>query len=387
LKYAYLKDIKKIAKTPKNSLAISIFLPTHKISNHDNLMADNIRMKNAIQDLTRKLHDKGIRENEMSMYLDRLQVLYEDKEFWKNRDNGLALYLKKDNLEIYDLPIEIEAQTYISDSFIISPLLAAKADDFNYMVLDLNLNKPRLFLASQNDFEEIFSSEMPKDIETALRLDENQTQLQHGTSMGGSKDAHHHGHGAAKDNSDKDVKNYFRLLSKTLWRISLHESNLPLIVAGEESHAHEFINQSKYKKIHGDILSGNHEHESENDLHAKTWRIMQEQIKNDERVFNSSFEIAKHNDKKRALEKTGQILRAAKQGRIMTLAFSVTKQTFDSVVRRMEQQFKITLPKDSKTLNDIEKSIREVINNGGNIRSLLFNTNESADYKIRAISR
>jgi hypothetical protein len=386
MKYANRKDLLELSQDPENSLAISIFIPTHKISTPENFLSDRIRMKNAIQDIQSKLQDRGVRENELSMYLDELMWLYNDNRFWKERDNALAIYVKKDKIITYDLPIEIEPLSFVSDSFIISPLVAANHDDFNYYVLDLNLKNPRFFSGSQNHIKQLLVDEMPKDIETALRIDENQVQLQHGTSRGGTRDAHHHGQGAAKDNSDKDVKKYLRLIDKILWENYLNISTEPLIVAGDVSHANEFIDISRYKNIEDDIATINQEKNSIDELHEKTWHIMKNKIKHEEKLFFSSFEIAKHSDKKRALEKPNQILRAAKEGRVMTLALSLITRTYDSVVSRLEQQFKITLPSDAKLLNNIEKTTRDVLRNGGNVKSMLYK-HMNDDNTIKAIAR
>lgn len=386
MNYATKNDMLNLSENPKNSLAISIFIPTHKISTPENVKADRTRLKNAIQDTQAMLQDKGIKDNEISMYMDNLTELYDNKDFWKNRDNALAIYLKKDKMSIYDLPIEIEPLSYVKDSFIISPLLAANHEDFNYFVLDLNLKNPRLFWGSQNHIEELLKETMPKDIETALRIDENQVQLQRGTSKGGSRDAQFHGHGAGKDNSDKDVKKYLRLVDKVLWENSLKDNSEPLIIAGDIKLASEFMSISKYKNIEDEIAIIDPDKSDLDELHEKSWQIMKHRIKHEEKLFISSFEIAKYNDKKRALEKPSQILKAAKEGRIMTLAISMISRTYDSVVRRMEQQFKITMPSDSKLLENTEKVSREVLSHGGTVKSMLFNHKENNE-TIMAIAR
>jgi hypothetical protein len=85
-------------------------------------------------------------------------------------------------------------------------------DNYRYFLLDLNLEEPRFFVASQSGMDRILKDEMPGEMATALRIDEYQEQLQHGTSPGGSRDAHHHGHGGANDHKSKDIEKYLRLV-------------------------------------------------------------------------------------------------------------------------------------------------------------------------------
>src|SRR5690606_13388802 len=105
--------------------------------------------------------------------------------------------------------------------------------NYRYFLLELNLESPRLFLASQSGMEQILENELPGTLETALRIDETQQQLQHGTSRGGKRDAHHHGHGGESDHKGKDIEKYYRIIDRTLHDRATRNSNVPLILAGD----------------------------------------------------------------------------------------------------------------------------------------------------------
>lgn len=388
MRHASKKDISSLIDKPKDSKAISIFLPTHRISLPHNLRADRVRMKNAIRDVVAELENEKLSAEDIKKYVSELHKLRDDASFWKYRDNGLAIYVKKGDMTYFDLPIEIEYSVHIGEDFIISPLLASNRDSYQYYILELNNNEPRAFHATQSSIDRILDDEMPGELETALRIDEYQQRQQHSTSPGGSRDAHGHGHGGVNDNKKKDVIKYYRLIDKVLWDNSLKNSNLDLILIGDTSSAAEFRKLSKYKHIHDTEISGNYQHETAGNLHMLTWSLMVDKIEEEQTLFHKMFDAAKYRDNRQSLINGMHIRKAARQGRIATLGISIIHKTYDSVVRRMEQRFKIALPSSKRQLQNIEQTAREVLATGGEIKSLLRSENSPDNLQyIKAITR
>lgn len=384
MKYAQLSDVKQLIEQPEDSLAVSIFIPTHRISLPHNLKADRIRMKNAIRDIDSNLASRHVPADVRKHYTKPLEALHADREFWKYRDNGVAIYVKKDHLIYYDLPIEIDPGAYVGDNFVITPLLASRDDAFNYYMLDLNLEEPRLFLGSQSSFEQILIDELPGNLENTLQIDEYQQNLQHGTE----RHAHHHGHGGRDDLRSNDIKKYFRIIDNALRENIYNKSSMPIIIAADRHMADTFIAVSKKRKqqqFH--IMEGNHQSDQKQQLHMKSWAIMCGIIENEESIFRKIMDKARFRDGRQALVNGAHIRRAAKQGRVATLTLSVIKRTYDSVVRRMEHRFKIQLPSSERQLRNIEQTARAVIQTGGDVRALLYSPEENSSNYIRAITR
>ena len=376
--YASMQDIKDLIKSPGGDRqAISIFIPTHRISLPHNLKADRVRMKNAIRDIVATLEEMKYDREAIKAHVAKLHELRDDRDFWKYRDNGLAIYATKNFVTYHDLPIEIDYSVHVSDDYIISPLLAGKADAYQYHLLDLNLKEPRYFAGSQTGLEQALVDDLPGQIETALRIDEYQEHHQHSTSPGGARDAHGHGHGGRKDNRDNDVNRYLRIIDKVMWDKVLKNSNLPLIIAADEHTAKQFEKVSSYKHIHNETLDGNHQHDDMNTLAQKSWALMSDCIEKQENLFRQILAKAKHRDSRQLLVSGEHIRKAARQGRIATLTISLIHRTYDSVIRRMEQRFKIELPSTKRQLMNIEQTAREVMKTGGEIKALLYGDNEN----------
>lgn len=387
MRYANVVDIKQLIQTPEKNKAISIFLPTHRISLPHNLKADRVRMKNAIRDVVATLEQEKLDPSEIKNYVEKLHELHADEDFWRFRDNGLAIYATKNKLAYFDLPIEIKTSVHIGDNFIISPLLTTTKGKYSYYLLDLNSEQPRAFIANQSEINQILEDVMPGAMEQALRIDEYQQTLQHGTSRGAEHDGHHHGHGAEKDNKYKDLVRYYRLVDSKLDKHLLNKSSLPLILAADSRTADIFKKVSKYKFINNEFLEGNFQRTNSSELHNKSWEIMCKRIEAEENLFKKLFEKAKYRDNRQALIKGTHIRKAAKQGRIATLAISIVHQTYDSVVSKMERRFKIELPSSKRQLKNIESSAKDVLMYGGDITTLLYGGNGNNNSYIQAITR
>ena len=72
MRYAQLEDIKQLIPLPTDSKAISIFIPTHRISLPHNLRADRVRMKNAIRDIVAKLEKEQYDSAAIKAYVAKL---------------------------------------------------------------------------------------------------------------------------------------------------------------------------------------------------------------------------------------------------------------------------------------------------------------------------
>lgn len=388
MRYAHIKDIKTLIEPIKKGRhAVSIFIPTHKVTLPDTLRADKIRFKNALRDVEAELENRGHSKESIKKYLKSIESITSEKDFWHYRDNGLAIYATESKATYYDLPLEIDYAVYVNGKFIISPLLVTDSDKYRFIGLDLNLKEPRLFLGSQTGMEQILTDAMPGELEVALMIDEYQEQRQHSTSKGGERDAHSHGHGGRSDNRVKDVKRYLRLIDNVIRNSQVSKSTLPLILTGEQKHVAMFKKLAKYPNIHTSFVNGNNERTPTNKLHKLFWELVVDDIETQDSIFTQLLEKAKHRDGMQRLITGEHIRRAARKGQVATLAISLVRKTYDSVIRRFEQRFKISLPSNTKQLMNIEDTARVVMNYGGEIRALLHqDTSDNARY-IQAIAR
>ena len=129
------KRVNELLKNTPSGVAGSIYIPTHPSSSSPNVTADRTRFKNALQYI--KKHD-NYDPTKLDDSLKKLEVLYEDMEFWKYQDQGLSVLFNADSVEYFKLPFEVTEAHYLTNHFVVSPLLILEAIDTTFYVLDVN---------------------------------------------------------------------------------------------------------------------------------------------------------------------------------------------------------------------------------------------------------
>ena len=118
------EDFKELAQHEGDN-SISLFIPTHRAGVEVNEKQDAIIYKNAIQEITRQLQQKGINQRDIDNLLQPAFELYKDDVFWNNQQDGLAVFLSPDNFKVFKLPYMVKEELFINSSFFITPLLPA----------------------------------------------------------------------------------------------------------------------------------------------------------------------------------------------------------------------------------------------------------------------
>jgi hypothetical protein len=89
-----------------DGLRISIYMPTHRESNQ--ALQDPIRLKNLLQEAEQRLLEHGISLPEVNKLLRPAQALLDDRVFWQNQSDGLALFLSTEGFNTYRLPCSFD---------------------------------------------------------------------------------------------------------------------------------------------------------------------------------------------------------------------------------------------------------------------------------------
>lgn len=148
---------------------ISIYIPTHRYGKEVNEGTDARLLKNHYQKVKNHLEDKGIHEQEVRAYLEPIRKLVDDKNFWRQQQKGLAVFLGEDFFEYHVLPYDVEEFNLISTSFHLEQLVPWFNRQDMFYILGLSLKKVRLFIADEYQIKELNIQEMvPENIEVVL---------------------------------------------------------------------------------------------------------------------------------------------------------------------------------------------------------------------------
>ncbi len=358
-------DFKKLL-SQKSYPSISIFIPTHKEWNK--IDQDKTRLKNNLNKIEKQLLDNGLKQAEINKLLNPARELFEDRDFWENLDEGLAIYSAKDKFETYLLPIDVEEFFAVSDRFYIKQLLPMLNGAGRFYLLALDLKNIKLFEGTRFNLEEVHLKELPKTIEETLKFDDPEKSLQFhtGTSQGAGGRAavfHGHGHGSMDDKiRKKKILEFFHVVNKNIYNYLKNES-APLILAGVEYLIPLYTEANSYPNLLKDnYVDCNPEDLQKKELHNKTWTVIQPIFYKDLTEAKEKYEQFSGFD--RASSNLEEIIKAAFANRIDTLFVNVNEHEWGSF---NPDQNEVHLENESKKEDLLDVAAKLTLENNGTI--------------------
>lgn len=212
---------------------ISLYQPTHR-KRPDNEQ-DIIRFKNLVQRIENSLKQK-YPKREIPELLKPLKQLAENKLFWNNTTDGLAILANRNKCVVYKLERPLEELSVVADSWYIKPLIRAFQSASKYHLLGLNRKEFTLYEGNRYGFKKIeIDLGTPRTIKEVLGDEYSEPYLSQGTYAGAGK-AMYHGHGGKKDKVAKDTEKYFRYVDKFILDTYSNPTKIPLILVSLDEH-------------------------------------------------------------------------------------------------------------------------------------------------------
>lgn len=307
-------DLQRLAGTAAHH-CLSLYLPTHRAGPDQS--QDPIRLKNLAATATKDLEQLGMTETEISAFLAPVTSLLGDATFWAHVEAGLAIFVSDDSFDSFRLPTEVDELVVTADHFHVKPLIPAAAGNRTYYLLALSQHSIRLLRGNRTHVSEIEIDQIPRSLESALRFDDRERQLQsHGAARvgRGRVQAAFHGHGAVKDTSKADLLRFLRVVDDGINGI-INDTSTPLVLAGVEYVVALYRQVSRYPRIIEQTLEGNPDRLSNEDLHARAWPIVEPVVFGDRALAIDRFHAAASS----TLSILDEVLPAAVNGRVHTL--------------------------------------------------------------------
>lgn len=250
--------------------SISVFIPTHRAGVEVNEKQDAIAYKNALQEVTRQLQQKGITQREIDNLLQPAFELYKDDIFWNNQQDGLAVFLSPGFLKVFKLPYMVAEELFINSAFFITPLLPAITNNQEFYLLSLSKHDAKFYRGDAYGLTYMEVEGLPNGIEDVIHFEEKGIkQLFRQGGKGGTGSANFHGHGEGQGDDKDNIGVYCQEVDRTLLAEVLHDKTAPLILAGVEYLLPIYRNASHYNHIYDDAITGNQQNESEQALFLK----------------------------------------------------------------------------------------------------------------------
>ncbi len=320
----FTRDELRTLTTSPQAPCVSIYMPTHRVSTQN--QQDRTRLKNLIRQAQESLQAYGLRPGAAEALLEPAAGLLGAIPFWKDKQDGLALFISPGEFRYYQLPTAFESLVVVAHRFHIKPLLTFLGGN-EFFVLALSQNAVRLFEGSRLGLSAIDDPEgVPKSLADALKYDEliKQVQFRTGTGSGGARgERAAMFHGQSADDTKDRLLRYFRQIDQGLQDF-LREAQAPLVLAGVEYLLPIYKEANTYPHLLDEGITGNPEGVSPEDLHRQAWALVQPHFQREQEQAAARY---------RQLAGTGrtsrdprEIVPAAYHGRVEFLFVAVGRQ-------------------------------------------------------------
>lgn len=312
------KDILEQLMQHSEHPCLSIYTPTDPVKART--LQGPIRLRNQLDSLASTLEAAGMTQPEIGALLQPAQTLQETSEVWRNRAQGLAVFLSPTISRHFVVPLRFEEFADVSSRFYMKPLLPLFGEDSHFFVLALSQNRVRLFEATMRSVKELSLADVPGSLAEAMRFDEDESQLQFHTistgTRGGEGTTRYHGQGTGIDDSKNQVLRYFQQIDSGL-STRLGTEQAPLILAAVDYLHPIYEEANHYRNLVAGRLTGNPDELSAEALHAQAMEVVQPMIQ-----ARRSRSIADYHDRSEhglASRDLHEIVPGAFAGRVQTL--------------------------------------------------------------------
>lgn len=226
--YEIVKDFPNDIIYEKEGPFISLYQPTHRYRPENK--QDVIRYKNLVRTIENSLKEK-YRDKELQILMKPFNDLAEDKLFWNNTTDGLAILANGNKCIVYKLKRPVEETAVVGNTFHIGPLIRNFQSDDKYHLLGLDRKEFTLFEGNRYSFEEMeIDQSIDRKAEDVLGDERTEPYLTPGYYGGAENNPMFHGHGGRREEVDIDAERFFRYVDKIVLDHYSNPTKVPLIL-------------------------------------------------------------------------------------------------------------------------------------------------------------
>ena len=306
---------------------ISIYMPIYKSGEGViNVEQNQLQLKNNIKNVASQLvNEYEIKEALVQERLRPLELLLDNNSFWQDQIDGLAIFLNREGLLYYKLPISFEAHTFIDEHFYLKPIIPCFNGDGIFYLLILSRKKIVLYKATRHTYVSIFTKEIT-EADDPLNLADQQKNIQARSFQAGKNAALYHGQGLGKDQHNNKIGTFFHAVDDELMNW-IGKDNFPLIIAAHGYHFSMYKSISRYPYLYTeDFISGNPDDEPPKKLYKEAWNILKDRFLEEQKSKVEQFE--EQSNSKLVSTEIDEIIPGAVEGRIDTLFINASTEIY-----------------------------------------------------------
>ena len=248
---------------------ISMYVPTEKAGPN---RAAKIHYKNLVTEAFNQLSARDVSHPSVEALRARTSSVLDDAPLWASADRGLAVFVAPDDQLVVRLAYECEPSVVVADQPNVDGVRVQVDDLGAYAVLAVSLKHVRLLRGSSTGLTEDTGAGLPTDLESALALDDRESQLQShasGRVGAGRTTAAFHGHDNVRD---ADIGRFMRLVDDALTKAV--PADVPIVLAGVDRTVTAFRQVARHPGLVDQSISGNADRSSPAELADKARAIL-----------------------------------------------------------------------------------------------------------------
>lgn len=324
---------------------------------------DEIRLKNLVREAARQLAETTVSLDAVEHMLGALTQFPENSPLWRHRSEGLAIYSSEEMFRCFLLPMRCEEFVVVSDNFVISPLIPLLHANGRFFILALSKDSADLYEATRYSIAERDLPAMdPVSVDAGKPALQLHSHRMPSAGKGDTKEAVYHGHGGPEDRESADIANFFRRQVDPGVSDLLRGQKAPLVMACVDELAPLYREANSYPQLADDHVSGSPVEMSEDELHARAWKVIAPTFRQEEVKARNRFEALSGSELTRAT--AAPIVDAARRGRVDTL-FLPIEIAASSFSKRSPEQTAHDTPEIDSTL--LEEAVEQTLLFGGRV--------------------
>jgi hypothetical protein len=358
-------DIKNLLQNG-DEIHVSIIMPTHHKGGVD--QQDLIRFKNLLRSAEEKMVQKGLRMPDARAILKPVEPLLTDSLFWRQQGDGLAIFLLKNRLMYYRLPLVLEEMVEVGKRFYIRPLIPLLSKCGLFYVLAVSQNENRLLQCSPSGSVRVSPTGIPGNMAEALRSQvstESESRVPAKTAtVNATASAGIQSEASGRVNINKEqILPYLEQVNRGVAGILKFEQS-PLVLAGLDFLHPLYQKVNTYPHLLQQGISGNPEGNSDTVLRDLAWPLVNGQFEKEQIAALAEYRQAAGTGK--TAEQAGDVVTASVEGRTRFLFIAEGMQYRGSAPAAIVPTPKLP---DSGTGNEdlIDLAVYNTLKHGGTV--------------------
>lgn len=362
MNYIIAKDYPHDILSDNSDPKVTLYVPTNRDTNYNE--EDKIRFGNLIRTIEKKLEkvsDKNTKEKIISTF----KIMKDDRSLWNQRLEGFCIFANKNQTVVYILQNPIREMAIVGQRFYQKPLIKDLQGLDEYHVLALDRHSYSLYKGNRTGFREIpLSDNEPQTIQDFLGDEYTESYLSQGSYGGASSSAMFHGHKSKKDEVDKDIERFLRLIDQHVMKHYSNVSKEPLILFALPEYHTIFRKHSHNPYLLEEGIKQSPRDLKEDELKKLAWKIIEPRYEAHIDKLKETYHNAKQ--KGSADDKIHTVAKAAVNGRVDTVLIEAYREIpgcIDTDSGRVIERNR-SLDKFEDALDDLTDI---VISNGGKV--------------------